>query len=394
MASDVAVKNLLTRDAPSLIRSVVRGYFAPLSFTLDYAKKQILNRRSLRAVSDCRDDSEQLITFVHKAVCYNQGALVQFCFIAAQKHKALKEGLRTDKDDVKGHQLRFYDLVNFLNEALLKVSLNNFELLRSYYSSRSDVAPRVCLKGNFDVKSDTTATIVALFRDNPVGYNSNFSVEGNSGFRFVRDCGRYYLENDIPQAVVRNAYINPRLNVSDVQKAYRSSGENLLHIRREWETFWKRPAQKIKNDPSCYKSTLIIPLTFWNNELSEDFKRAVNIDKFERAILGYLCIDHRDVDFFDDKIDVAVGYIFADILSVYVFNRLVYTNISDTYRKATAGMKKLDEELFPEKMEEALSKLWSRGVSILESPDLKLVETTNNQLVGTDANLFDYASGK
>lgn len=391
MVSNVGVMKLLFKDATSLTRAVARSYFAPLIFSVDYAKKQILDRRKLRAIGDIRDDSEQLVTFIHKAVCYNQGALAQFFYLAAQKHKALKEGLLLDEKDNKGHQARYYELLNFLNERLLEVSLNNFQFLRSYFSSRSEFFPRVCLKGNFDVKSDTTATIVALFRDNPVGYNSNFSVEGNSGFKFVRDFGRYYLENDIPKATVNGAYLNPRLRVSEVYTEYKRSGRNLLHIKREWDRFWNGPKQNPKDDPSRYKSTLIIPLTFWNNELSDSFKKAIRIEKFERAILGYLCFDHREVNYFDDKIDVAVGYIFADILSIYIFNRLVYTNISETYRKTTNVLKALDTGLMPDNMEEALSKLWLRGASV---PDPKSIETKNNRLLPTDRNLVDFAGGK
>lgn len=84
-------------------------------------------------------------------------------------------------------------------------------------------------------------------------------------------------------------------------------------------------------DKLFYKSTLIVPMTLWNNDLSEEFKELVNLDNVDRTIFGFLCFDHVDADYFDEENDVALGYVFADILSMYIFARLIYMESSKTF---------------------------------------------------------------
>jgi hypothetical protein len=53
-----------------------------------------------------------------------------------------------------------------------------------------------------------------------------------------------------------------------------------------------------------------------------------------------LCFDHPKENYFDEDKDVSVGYVFADILSLYVFVRLIYTEMSKTYGKVEEFMEK------------------------------------------------------
>jgi len=52
-----------------------------------------------------------------------------------------------------------------------------------------------------------------------------------------------------------------------------------------------------------------------------------------RTIFGYLCFDHVEENYFNDDIDIDVGYIFADIISLYMVTRSIYTELSTTYSK-------------------------------------------------------------
>jgi len=65
-------------------------------------------------------------------------------------------------------------------------------------------------------------------------------------------------------------------------------------------------------------------MTLWNNDLSEEFKELVNLENVDRTIFDFLCFDHVDVNYFDEEGDVALGYVFADIVSMYIFARLIY----------------------------------------------------------------------
>lgn len=394
MESNVSVLNLFIKETAELAGYAAKSYFAPITSLFDRAKREIFESKLDEAEFVEHIDD---LTFIQKAVCYNQAALIEFCFLAGEKHKSLKTYYLSgnSKNDMRELQRRSHDLVNFLNETMLEVSLNNFQLLRSFFSSRSEIPPRVCLKGNFNVRNGQNATIVSLFRDDPVGYDSDVIVEGNSGFHYVRDHGRFYLENNIPAAVVKGDYVNPRLKDLEVKAEYERSGRNLDYVCQEWDNFWEGHVPGVVDDRSFYKSTLIIPLTFWNNQLSSEFKKAVGIENVERAIFGYLCFDHRDLGFFDKVKDVAVGYIFADILSVYIFNRLVYTNISKTYGDVTDLLKAHDMAHVVENIDRTRRRYSARHENILNVQSFKTVETSKNRLVPTDKELFDYVnSGK
>jgi hypothetical protein len=86
---------------------------------------------------------------------------------------------------------------------------------------------------------------------------------------------------------------------------------------------------------------MIIPMTLLNNtDLSEAFREHFHIPQppksgeINRAIYGFLCFDHIDTDYFVEDIDVPAGYIFADMISFFFFNRLNYVTYSDTLRKS------------------------------------------------------------
>ena len=80
-------------------------------------------------------------------------------------------------------------------------------------------------------------------------------------------------------------------------------------------------------------------MTLWNIELEEIFRNKIQATDIGRAIFGYLCFDHVDVGFFKDE-DIELGYIFADILSLYFIARATYTDFSDTYKNAILAQEK------------------------------------------------------
>lgn len=288
-------------------------------------------------------------------ICENQGALAQFSFLASKKHKSLKEEVKKKniRNFIKAERLR-NELDLFLNTGIENACKTNFNLILEYFSSRdTKFKPRVCLKGHheFEVEEDGLVVkkkcIGSLFRDRRINYDSiYYPIDSNTGFREVFHSGLSYICNDIPSKSISYEYENPRLDTEKI-KVFDSSLERMNRIRTEstedieWIDCWVRKidgGKIIKPKPDeCYKSTLVIPLTLYNNKLDPDFKHHFRIDAIpERSIYGYLCFDHHYANYFKDDIDVSVGYVFADILSLYLITALTYREYSDSYYKTVS----------------------------------------------------------
>jgi len=184
-------------------------------------------------------------------------------------------------------------------------------------------------------------------------YFTEYPVSANTGFNHVYTTSEPYLCNDIPKAVSLGKYKNPRLNDIDAREYYKEFESSGKHDDYKWALSWndliydddtknkipeneKRPPQE-----ACYMSTMIIPMTLLNNEgLSDEFREHFHIPRppggtsKSRAIWGFLCFDHVDTDYFVEKLDIPVGYIFADMLSLILINRLNYVTYSETFGKA------------------------------------------------------------
>jgi hypothetical protein len=279
----------------------------------------------------------EVVDFLRRAICYNQGEFAQYAFLAAELHKALKSRLYSRTRDKTAVQESLTALNDYLNRNLRRVCCKNFEFLLSHFRARDRTQPRVCIKASHAVAD--TEHIVAIFRNTQANYSSDCGVEGNTAFKYIYDTGRYYLCNDIPKDAKAKQYVNPRLNLASVE-LYKLPNRmtRLLSLDKgvdeKWKKCWQNPNQSTLTDDSCYKSTLIVPMTLWNNDLEQDYKDLINIADVDRTIFGFLCFDHINRDYFVADLDIGIGYIFADLLSLYLIMRLVYTEISKTYQQA------------------------------------------------------------
>jgi hypothetical protein len=243
-------------------------------------------------------------------------------------------------------------LQDFLNRNLFRICDTNFKLLKKYFHVRHPIEPRVCIKEN--LKKGKVIFVRDIRRDSEINYQTEYKLNLNSGFLIVASYGRSYQCNNIPESIYSGEYHNARIN-SDRAKEYwerRKGGRRRVNTHQknesdpEWVECWDRPRDRKGNilllDPrSCYKSTLITPMTLWNNELDDSFKdlMAAKGENVERLIFGYLCFDHIQENYFV-KIDEDIGYIFADILSLYQFIRLIYTKYSPYFSGSHALLKK------------------------------------------------------
>ena len=273
-------------------------------------------------------------------ICFHQGEFIQFAFLAGEYHKALKTEFSKENRSRDTIASRHDELLEYLNEKIGAIVSSSFSLIQNLYSDRHVKSPRICLKVNFDPKEEM---VVGLFREQNVGYVSDCSVNENKGFQYIKENGQYFLCQDIPKEAQKGEYFNPRL-IKQAVDIYQSLGrikryfktKDKVYVDENWVNCWKRieteNGQPVRpHYRSCYKSTLIIPLTLLNNNLNKKFIEKFNIPNVNRTIFGYLCFDHVEINYFKPIFDVDVGYIFADILSLYLLVRFIFVNQSATY---------------------------------------------------------------
>ncbi len=308
--------------------------------------------------------------FVHRRinkarniVCKNQGHLTNYYIVSNQKHKFLRDQLliveslksrgyfpgrqeQVEREFDKLEQI-YEDLRNYLNDAFRFIARMNFEQLKSLYKYRllNQRLPRICIKAVSDNKIRT------LVRDNQAYYFEMAStpVSSNTAFEQIRmSNGKYFICNNIPAAIKQRKYRNPRINISYVNESYNSIPYQELYyslfkaVDEKWVACWDKVElpSRVYRPPapeSCYKSTLIIPMTFIASDgsMDGDVKRRFNVGYDGTKIgLGFLCLDHQNINFFNQDEDVDFGYIIADLLSLYLIQRLNCTDYSSTFREA------------------------------------------------------------
>jgi hypothetical protein len=296
------------------------------------------------------DGETSVSNSIRNFICEHQGSFIQYTFISNEIHKkienetycsALDFGKNYDIEKIREYKDKLFD---HLNEKFAQIAFKSFETMKKVFASRHPIPPRICLKAN--IKDKKTDKIITIFRDQQVEYTTEDIVEQNTGFLHVKNNGTYFLCQNIPDEAKRGNYLNPRLDQEAV-RSYLSQSKSLkskMSLSKNisddaWKKCWKSITGTggIATEPdshSCYKSTLIIPLTLLNSALDSDFIKAFNMKDVDRTILGYLCFDHIESDFFSPNSDVDYGYICADILSLYLFTRLTYTINSTAVREA------------------------------------------------------------
>lgn len=380
----MAALTWLVRDVGRMAGEAAEMYFRPFYRTGLAARE---NRRKIQKYGGGLDDA---FIIIQKAISYNQGALIQYSFLAAEKHKALKEAFRSDAKNSEEIQVLTQELMNFLNKEFYQVCLQNFEFLHALFSGRSPVAPRICIKGNF--KTALHDEVISIFRDHNVDYNSDTAIENNTGFHRILKNGKYFLENNIPQAAVDGKYQNPRLDWQrlNTEGLRKKSPDFIRSVIGNWRQYWYGAFDNDQDESAFYKSTMILPLTLWNRDISNEFREMIPIDDVERYIFGFLCIDHKDIGFFDADRDVLLGYIFADLLSVFAFIRLVYTEFSSTFEKINAYLDEHRVQLEIQRLVRNLLKDVDRNVDEIKK-SREPIETKRNVLVQSDDVLLRYA---
>jgi hypothetical protein len=372
----------LLADSRAAARDAVAVYFRPLLASSMWPEITKSNRSG---------QTNAILGLVKRAACFNQGAIIEYGSLTAHKHEALKDAFLSSDRNLERLEYLTIDLLNYMNRKLFQNVYLNFEFIREYFDLKRISPPRICLKANFVVNSSNR--VVSIFRDQPVKYYSDVHIDGNTGFRSIKETGRYFFENNMPEAVLERQYVNPRL-LTDIVKKDFSRLRSLDSVIRNWDRYWVEFDPSKRGDTSFYKSTLIVPLTLWNNELSGEFEDAINMrmtgEKIDRYIFGYLCFDHRDVDYFDEEQDSALGYIFADMLSIFVFTRKMYTEASRTFIDVQKLLRERGVQLKLENISTHIPMVAEEKL-MEQLVQAQRTETSRNKLVSTDEALLTYA---
>lgn len=295
-----------------------------------------------RASAQRRGSSGDLAESIRDIVCYNQGEIIQFQFLASEYHRELKEFMRENPlplSDALVRELygRWRCLDDFLNKTLAKVVFQNFERLDAHFRKRSEGSrPHYSL---FMPCDSVGQAFIGLFRwpqdhePSPQKLTKKI-VSKNTGFSQVMNSGRHYFANDLPKKVAAGQYDNERIRLDRAMELVREGGVAALAER--WPEVWiDVEGEAERRAERCYKSTYLVPITLVNNELSDDFRDRFRIKDLNKLIFGYLCFDSVEENFFDESADVNVGYAVADLLSLFIVYRYVFSDLSRAFIQAS-----------------------------------------------------------
>lgn len=295
------------------------------------------------------------VRVIKEAVCFNQGELTQYVYFAAELHRKLKEALHQEPTNVNRLGEVRQGLIAFLKRNLERITKKNFQFIKHSFGDRHAINPRICVKGSSLI--DGEEMVVQLFRDEAVSYLANYPLSSNSGFIYSKENGTYFESRDIAKDVALGKYRNARLDselaagywtqrfgnddveavpASDSSEQQADDNVKVFVPDWDWVKCWRTHASSPAAPPadpdptSCYKSTLIIPMTYWNVDLEPAFRTLIKTKDIGRTIFGFLCFDHVESYYFTDQ-DVDIGYIFADLLSLYFVTMAIYTEFSAAF---------------------------------------------------------------
>ncbi len=230
-----------------------------------------------------------------KAVCFNQGKVAEYEYLCSMFHKALRIELEKSPPAPKRIAMKLAALETFSTRTLRKICYENFKFLHEYFDDRHQEPPRICLKSNRspdDFRPNSEKRIFTLARcdaslKDPGGHGC--ATNENTGFDAISQYGRFYIEQNIPKAAKSNPpYVNPRLitgAANNYKTAWRYRISNYFRARfnkkyahdENWQNCWEMPTTQPAHR-KAYKSTIIIPLTFWNNtDLEDSFLTGVGL---------------------------------------------------------------------------------------------------------------------
>lgn len=303
----------------------------------------LFNNISLSRSSNKNCSQEHnIFNLTREVVCYNQGKIAEYYFMHEKYIYGLMEKLYQFEKDPDSEIYRT-ELVSIYEEynlatarELTAIVQHNLGFASDYFQDRRKKNVRPCIK-----LLSHELDIVDPFRKNSKKYN----YKKNTGFqRLVENTAKKsnFLCQNIPESVAAGSYKNIRIDVKCMSSYYEREGKSNrivkyfkdklrnsdLHIEKDWFDCWKGYTKETPSVEDCYKSTLIIPMTFGNNSLSQDFQDYISQHQETENgnLLGFLCFDHSEINYFDEEKDINFGYKIADLVSLYVLKEFISKN--------------------------------------------------------------------
>jgi len=293
-----------------------------------------------------RGKTAQLLQLIREATCYFQGHFIDYSIVASDIHKRIRLCDQQNPDDTHELAKLKNHLVDHCNRKLNAAFYRTAKFLHEYFeidNRHKFCKPRICVKTSYQ------GNIIDVFRDEGPTMPESFPAVENTGFAKVIEDGKHFICNNVPMEAKKERYKNLRLGHNQVQdykspscfKRTRNRFSEEPCADPDWEKCWD--VDKKLNRPegkSCYKSTLIVPMTLRGVDTSHELREILQMDEtaYEKSTFGYLCFDHRKKGFFRDPEDIHLGYFFADMLSLYMVNRQNYIYNSKTYKKVNTKL--------------------------------------------------------
>jgi hypothetical protein len=295
---------------------------------------------------------------LREMICYNQSSLADFNLLSGKKHKLLKEALELHKatlspDSLEHLRSTHRDLEQYFGRTFDSISRKNFEYFLTLFECRTTKRKpvRFCVKaigkGNCVITLSRSRSSLGI-NDDQYPLNSNTAFERIIGNQRP-GTDEYYLCNNIPRACRRRQYNNARIDMEEVQRYPSTAIHEFMHGKtydESWQACWERLKNPITGTYSrpdfetCYKSTLVIPIAFRVSDswLSTEFCDQFSMNSQNYNCFGFLCLDHQNINFFNEEQDVDLGYIFADIIALYLIQRLNCTDYSSLFQESSTYM--------------------------------------------------------
>lgn len=276
-----------------------------------------------------RKASIKAFSFANEITSFNQSALIDYIFDLAERHKTLR--LAVSNKDVNSTKASLDELISHMNEGFFSSVFKNFQLLHKHFESRSSTPPRLAVMGNW--RTEDKDMVITLFRDRPVNYSNVFLLGESSALSFCAAHGKPYVCNDIISEVAKGRFRNPRISIEAAKKYSRWSwaGSPRATLEKNWQKIWNTHSSDGSGE---YRSTLIVPIFADNKNLGEQLRKKIKADDSDRLIFGYLSIDHTTENYFDVDIDIPATKMVANILAIFAFQRLRFTDFSETFSRA------------------------------------------------------------
>ncbi|MEO1392060.1 MAG: hypothetical protein AAFV90_04035 [Cyanobacteria bacterium J06634_5] len=299
-------------------------------------------------------ESEQktYLKLVRKVVCYNQGKIADYAFATNESHKRLRKCYQHILNDPSAAEEKDYEA---LEKAYQEISVGLIRQFKGYAKKNFEFMAEFCELKDFNRKRARFCVKSATFKNQeyeilpiagsvPLTNNVAYSAEESTGFSAVIHTGKYFLCNNIPEQTKARKYKNSRIRRNQVLDFYQLPGwrKNLGYRfgdtkDNSWIRCWENGnlSQQITDPSAFYKSTLVVPLSLLARpgDLSDAFIKNFEVHE-DKIILGFLCLDHENINFFNHKADVDFAYIIADHLSLYWVHYSICTNQSSIFQKS------------------------------------------------------------